>query len=121
MMFELLYDLLMGISPMYFYLTMVLSVAFAFRLLHIHVRNTMTRNQEYTKECHAFEWKRLPIYETHETAHDIHGWLTHTIKRLEAPDDDSDYHSFSLLQSKQKRGGQQWNKNLYSLFSENIA
>ncbi|SFB28879.1 hypothetical protein SAMN04488072_11359 [Lentibacillus halodurans] len=121
MLIELLYDLFAGISPMYVYLGIVLSIICTFRLMHINLNNSTLRNQEYIKEYHALQFKLMPMCETLGDSRDIHDWITHTTKRMDAPDDDSDCHSFSLTQTRLKRGGQQWSKNLYSLFWENIA
>lgn len=121
MAIELLYDLLAEVSPMYFYLSIILSMVFTFRMVDINVSSTMMANQKYTKEYHALAFKRLPIDDAREDSHDVQDWITHTTKRIDVPDDDGDNHSFSFYPSKQKRGGSQWDKNLYSLSLESIA
>lgn len=121
MFIELLYELLGEVSPMYFYLGVVLSVIFSYRLMQIDMSNTLMKNHDYIKESHALHFKLLPKQEPLGEAEEIHDWIVHTTKRIDAPDDDTDNQSFSFIKSMIKRGGQQWKRILYSLSLKNIA
>ncbi|WP_164669873.1 hypothetical protein [Virgibacillus doumboii] len=121
MIIELLYELLGEMSPMYFYLGFALSVMYSIRVLNVDMNNTFMSSHDYAKECHALSFRQLPDQEPLGEIDDIHNWITHTTKRIDAPDDDTDNHSFSFTNNTILRGGPQWTKNLYSLSFRNIA
>lgn len=121
MIIELIYELLGEISPMSFYLGLVLSIICSYRLMNVNMHHTITRNHDYTKECHAIHFKQLPKHEPLGEIREVHNWITHTTKRIDAPDDDTDNRSFSFKKTPTIRGGQQWERILYSLSSKNIA
>ncbi|GAA0594621.1 hypothetical protein GCM10009001_08430 [Virgibacillus siamensis] len=120
MFFELLYDVVGEISPIYFYLSIIFTLVCSYRIMNMNIHHPIIRNHDYAKECHAIYIKLLPINVTIGQIVEIHNWITHTTKRIDTPDDDSDHHSFSL-QKKLLRGGQIWGKNLYSRSSISMA
>ncbi|WP_188456341.1 hypothetical protein [Virgibacillus oceani] len=121
-MIELLYDLLGEISPLYFYISIVLSMICAYRFFNMDMHNTLMDNNIYTRESHASKIQLLPKREPIGEIPEIHKWITNTTKRIDAPDDDSDNDSFSFInKEKINRGGQQCKIVLYSHFSRNIA
>ncbi|WP_077324679.1 hypothetical protein [Virgibacillus siamensis] len=121
MVFELIYDVVGELSPMYFYLSIIFSLICSYQIMNMNVHHSILSNYDYTKECHAVYIKLLPKNEPISQITEIHNWITHTTKRIDAPDDDTDDHSFSLQQNQILRGGQQWRKNLYSLLLKNIV
>ncbi|WP_174616025.1 hypothetical protein [Virgibacillus ihumii] len=120
MVFELLYDVVGEISPIYIYLSIILSLVCSFRIMNVSMQHSIIRNHDYTKECHATHIKLLPVNEPIGQVTEIYNWITHRTKRIDAPDDDSDHHSFSL-HKKFLRGGQSCKRNLYSLSFTNIV
>lgn len=121
MLIELLYELLGEMSPMYLYLGIVFSIICSSHLMYAGFHNTMMNNYVYTRKCHALHFKLLPKQEQAGAVIEVRNWITHTTKRIDAPDDDTDNQPFSFIKITKKRGGQQCKRILYSLSLENIA
>ncbi|SDQ76654.1 hypothetical protein [Virgibacillus salinus] len=121
MLLELLYELLGEMSPMYFYLGIVFSIICSSRFMYKGFHNSLMNNYVYTRKRHALHFKLLPKQEQLGAIIEVRNWITHTTKRIDAPDDDTDNQSFSITNINKKRGGQQCKGILYSLSLENIA
>lgn len=121
MLFDLLYEVVGEISPMYFYLSIILSIICSYRMMNMGMHHSIISNHDYTKECHAIHMKLLPMHEPISQITEIHNWITHVTKRIDAPDDDTDVHTFSFQKHQILRGGKLWRKNLYSLSEKNIV
>ncbi|MGY0694401.1 hypothetical protein ACW2QC_16735 [Virgibacillus sp. FSP13] len=121
-MIELLGQLTGDVSPLYLYLGIALSMICAYRGISINLHQINQNNEMFTRQWHAIEFRLLPMQEELGVNTEIQNWITTKTKRIEAPDDDTDSHSFSLsTANKIKRGGQQWKENLYSQSLQNIA
>ncbi|MEW9675722.1 hypothetical protein ABRT01_05980 [Lentibacillus sp. L22] len=121
-MLELLNQLTSDVSPFYVYLSIILTIICAYRGMSFTMGNTIQQNQIFTRQWHATRFRLLPAQEELGANTEIHHWIAAKMKRIEAPDDDSDSHSCSLkVLNDYHRGGQKWNANLYSQLLENIA
>src|SRR5699024_8588756 len=118
MAFELLYELLNETSPFYFYFSLFLSALGAIKLIQFdHLHKFIGHRYVYTQEAHAIQIQSAPVQESIGETTDILDWIVKKAKRFDAPDDDTDDHSFSFFKTtRKKRGGASWSKNLYSIW-----
>ncbi|MFC4558986.1 hypothetical protein ACFO3D_12360 [Virgibacillus kekensis] len=116
MLIELLYELIGEASPMSLYLGIALSLIGHQQLMNIGQLETGLSQYDYIHELHNHYYNLQPRHESTIPVRDIYNWITHTTKRIDSPDDDSDNHSFSFPYNQHKRGGHNdWKKTLYSL------
>ncbi|RDW19730.1 hypothetical protein [Oceanobacillus chungangensis] len=119
MFLELLNELLSDFSPIYLYLSFLLSVVY-FDYIQLDFRCSIDKNHAFIRRSHALKVDSLPIQQPISGAIEIHNWLTNKTKRIEIPDDDNDAHSNSTFSIDKNRGGQKWKKHLYSRSLKNI-
>ncbi|GGB61600.1 hypothetical protein F3157_09470 [Virgibacillus dakarensis] len=121
-MLELVNDLMSDITPLYLYLSIALSMICAYRGISLNMHMINQNNDFATRQWHAARFRLLPRQEDLGANTEIQNWIATKTKRIEAPDDDTDAHSFLFsTATKKKRGGQQWKENLYSHPLQNIA
>ncbi|RDW17576.1 hypothetical protein CWR48_13720 [Oceanobacillus arenosus] len=120
MLLELLNELLSDFSPIYLYLSFLLSVVY-FDYIQLDLRCTVYKNHAFIRKSHALKIQSLPKQQPITGVIKIHNWLTNKTKRIEIPDDDNDPHSNSTSTLDKNRGGQQWKKHLYSRSLKNIS
>ncbi|PAV29662.1 hypothetical protein CIL05_09825 [Virgibacillus profundi] len=122
MLIEILFDILSDFSLLYFYVSIILSIFCAYQITHFSLFNIKKMNECYTREHHSIQARQIPLVSVVGEVIEKRDWLTNKTKRIEAPDDDAEIHSFSLVNKRTiKRGGQQWKNILYSLSLKNIA
>ncbi|MFD1849852.1 hypothetical protein [Oceanobacillus bengalensis] len=120
MLLELMNELLSEFSPIYFYFGLLLTIVY-FDPFQFTVKRKIVENQLYMRHSHELKYQTLPRQSLIPRIIELRNWLTTKVKRVEAPDDDADAHSFSYPNLNQIRGGQKWKKHLYSLLLKNIA
>ncbi|RKQ33952.1 hypothetical protein [Oceanobacillus halophilus] len=120
MLLELFNEMFYEFSPFYFYLSIALSLI-TIDIFYVNLEHKAFENQLYIRKSHDVKIQQLPRQIIIPRVIEIRNWITTKTKRIEAPDDDSDAHSFSLFPSIKYRGGKQWKQHLYSLLLKNIA
>lgn len=114
-MIELLNELVSDISPIYFYISILLTIVCTYQLFLITGKGNIGNNNVFIRKYHAIKVRLLPMQELFGEIIGIHDWITKKTKRKAAPDDDTDHPSFSFLSTfLQIRGGQSC-KIIYSL------
>lgn len=121
-MIELINELVNDMSPFYSYISILLTIVCSYQFISIGVQGITRNNDILTREYHDIRVRLLPMQELYGEIAEVLDWLTRKTKRIAAPDDDTDNHSFSFIKlSLLIRGGQQWKIILYSLFLKNTA
>lgn len=106
-MVELLNGLANDISPIYLYVSILLTIVCSYQLLSISLKGNAGNNNVYIREYHAIKVRLLPMQELFGEIIGIHDWITKKTKRKAGPDDDTDHPSFSFLSIfLHNRGGQ---------------
>ncbi|AXI08545.1 hypothetical protein CUC15_06260 [Oceanobacillus zhaokaii] len=119
MFLELLNELLSDFSPIYLYLSFLLSVVY-FDYIQLDFRCAIDKNHAFIRKSHALKLDSLPRQQPISGAIKIHNWITNKTKRIEIPDDDNEAYSNSNISKDKIRGGQKWKKGLYSRSLKNI-
>ena len=119
MFFELIHEVFNEVSPFYIYISLCLTM-FSFEGFQFTLKNKMNKNHLYIRHCHEVQFHLLPKLEDTPAMTEIRNWITTKTKRMDAPDDDTDGHAFSLRLEKKIRGGFIW-KHLYSHSLGNIV
>lgn len=120
MLLDLISDLMYDISPFYLYISIIISVITTLKIFKINMHYVSQQNIGLHRDI-ITNIQSLPSIEIIGEILRSQTLLTKTVKRLEAPEDDTDDYHFSFyLIYRIKRGGRRWNKNLYSLFLRNI-
>ncbi|WP_337019606.1 hypothetical protein [Oceanobacillus massiliensis] len=120
MLIELLSDLLNECSPIYLYLSLLVTII-QFELIQLDDHNKMFKNDVQTRKSHALRFQLLPLQKINAAMIDIRNWIANRTKRIEIPDDDKEDPSFSISHSNINRGGVTWKQLLYSPNLKNIA
>ncbi|WP_085992929.1 hypothetical protein [Oceanobacillus senegalensis] len=118
MLLEFIYEMMNDLSPLYIYLSLAVSILY---LDSIHMNVQPYENQVYIRRWHEIQIQLLPKQDIIPRITEIRSWITTKTKRIDAPDDDTEAHSFSSLINQNNRGGKQWNQHLYSPLLKNIA
>lgn len=119
-MMDMLYELFTEISPMYLYVSTIFSIVYAFKTIDWNINLWREHNELYLKDLHTKQAGSQPLEMTISSILETKIWLIHKMRRIDAPDDDAEIHTFSeMFKHLTTRGGQQW-KNLYSLSLKNI-
>ncbi|QKY70718.1 hypothetical protein [Lentibacillus sp. CBA3610] len=122
MIIEMLSELFAETSPLYFYFSVFLSVLGPVKFTQFGLHKFIGHAHVSTKKSHAIQIQSAPIQESIGGTTDIMDWIVTKAKRIDAPDDDTDDHTFSFFKTMmKKRGGHKWNENLYSHLRKNIA
>lgn len=122
MFFDVLSEMINSTSPLYFYVGFLWSMVGAFQLINMDMHQFRKHHHLHVKNIYTFQVDMALIQEPTVKNRAVKTWLTHKMKRIEAPDDDSDDPSFSIFQQiKEIRGGLLWKNKLYSHPLENIA
>lgn len=121
MFLELLYELISDISPLYFYLSIILSIICAYKIMNFGLNRFLNKHDVSIHDQQLFitrfNQNMIPSGQLFEQQN----WLAKKTMRIEAPDDDSDNESFSFLNKfSMKRGGTKCRNILYSLSLKNI-
>ncbi|MUK87802.1 hypothetical protein GMD78_05225 [Ornithinibacillus sp. L9] len=120
MFLEMINDFANEFSPLYLYVSAVLSIFYLNRFYN-GVHHSVWENHLHIRKWHEIQIQLLPNQIMIPRLIEFRNWIAIKTKRIEAPDDDTDADSFSLFQAMKLRGGKQWRKHPYSLSFENIA
>ncbi|WP_186580717.1 hypothetical protein [Aquibacillus kalidii] len=122
MVLDLISEINSDFYPMYFYITIILTIFCSLQLVHIthhylnDYRSITTKNQKFINI--TAQLNRVNV----NSKSDRLSWITKKMKRKEGPEDDSDNNSSNLNKTYLTiRGGLTCLNKLYSLFSKNIA
>ena len=122
MIFEILSDMINNTSPLYMYVGVLWSAVAALQLINMNLHTFSRDHHIYIRHSYNFEVDSALVKKPIVKNMDIKTWLIQKLKRIDAPDDDSDVPYFSdLNQITQIRGGQFWIRNLCSRSLKNIA
>jgi hypothetical protein len=121
MLLEFLYESLSDLSPLYLYLSVLLSMIFALRFMPFFMESFAENSKLYRQKLHARKAKLVQMQAPKTVLIEKRNWLSRKTKRIEAPDDDTDSESFLLQAINKKQGGTTWKSNLYSHSLRNIA
>lgn len=114
MLLDLIFELLSDFSPMYIYLSTILSVFYVIRLLP-NQYTFYSRNQLALSDLQVQKYSELNADQVIEMI-EKRNWLAIITKRIEVPDDDEEYVSFlTLFKLIKNQGGKTCSNNLYSL------
>ncbi|GGA89318.1 hypothetical protein [Ornithinibacillus halotolerans] len=115
MLLDLIFELLSDFSPMYIYLSTILSVFYVIRLLP-NQYTIYSRNQLALSDLQVQNYSEPNADQVIEMI-EKRNWLAIITKRIEVPDDDDDEHvSFlTLFKLIKNQGGTTCSNNLYSL------
>lgn len=121
-MIELINELINDASPVYFYLSILLTVASACSFSTIQFGDMLDTHHFQIRESHNERYRLLPIQELFGMCDEIFQWVVKKANRITAPDDDTDHSSFSLrAMDLIQRGGNICAIILYSLFLRNTV
>ncbi|GAB4071887.1 hypothetical protein GCM10028778_00170 [Barrientosiimonas marina] len=122
MITELLYELFVDTSPVYLYVSVFLSVIGTINLAQLDLHQNHELAHVATRKSHAIRIQAAPVQESIGESTAIMDWIVQKAKRIDAPDDDTDDHTFSFFKTiTKKRGGAQCNAHLYSQLLKNIV
>lgn len=119
---ELLTEFINDISPFYFYLSILLSAVSVLRIANVHLQRFVS-NQNFYGQGQAPKIQNPPIPEPIGEISGVRSWITLKVKRIEAPEDDTDSDPIrkNISHLFTQRGGLRWKINLYSLSLKNMA
>ncbi|WP_249870665.1 hypothetical protein [Oceanobacillus saliphilus] len=113
MFIELLSEFLNEFSPIYIYLSLLISVLH-FEFGQLNEQNRLFKNDWYAQKSNTLQFQMTSFPEMNVAAITIRNWIANKTKRIETPDDDKEDSSFSIFYSTKNRGGQKWKQHLYS-------
>ncbi|RLL43703.1 hypothetical protein D8M04_12325 [Oceanobacillus piezotolerans] len=114
MFLELINELFSDFSPVYIYLGFLASIV-CLELFQVHFDEKLTKNELRIRRIHDMQFSLIPAYEVPPRLRDFRSWFSTIVKRIAAPDDDTDAPSFSRILLNKFRGGKIWNEHHYSL------
>ncbi|NBJ67908.1 MULTISPECIES: hypothetical protein [Clostridia] len=121
-MMELINELINDVSPVYFYLSILLTMASAYSFSAIQFGQMMDTHHLQIRKNHNERYRLLPIQELFGMCDEIFQWVIKKANRIAAPDDDTGHSSFSLrAMDLIQRGGKICTIILYSLFLRNTV
>ncbi|MFS0674646.1 hypothetical protein [Ornithinibacillus sp. 179-J 7C1 HS] len=118
MFLDFLFELFGDFSPVYLYISVILSALYVIRWLPEF--DFSLNKSLHVKDTYHLKARFLPLEKNINEIIEKRNWLAITTKRIELPDDDEEEAHFSFYKSMKKRGGALC-KNLYSLILRNLA
>lgn len=114
-MFELFNGLMLDISPIYLYISIIVAVVSTYQLVQQNPRRFQLNNDNYLLNVHATEANLLPIQKNNITPFEEMNWILLKYTLSMNADDDTDLAPLHLIKQLLLRGGKSWN-SLYSHF-----
>ncbi|WP_289890778.1 hypothetical protein [Virgibacillus pantothenticus] len=121
-MMDLINELINDASPVYFYLSILLTMASEYSFTAIQFGHMMDTHHLQIREYHNERYRLLPIQELFGMCDEIFQWVVKKASQITSPDDDTDHSPFSLqFMDLLQRGGKICTIILYSLFLRNTV
>lgn len=118
---ELLNGFASDISPIYVYVSILLTIFCSYQLISFGLKDSVKKNNMFIRDYHAIQVRLLPLQASFCENTDIRDWITKKTKRMASPDDDTDHTSFSFFNNVFKLRGGQLCKIIYSLSLKNTV